>query len=463
MGDAATEGLLSYTVFMSGPGGQTIFFPAQKTVSRSVSPGTWLVTVQAFLPGNVLAGSGTARVTVQSGQIAYAVIVLDTAFPGIVIVDAAELLKIGTDPAYPLNGTYHLISDVEFSDWNPIGNSVTPFQGVFNGNNHTITINGFSAAALALTDIGFIGYADGARISNVTIDYPTAGTVTLSVGGTQNIGGAAGWTDNGTVLEGVTVSGTIDFRNTGADLRVGGLVGTHNNGVIKKCRSLANVHSFTSFNINYGGGIVGLNCSTVQYCYAAGLVVDEGGWIMGGVAGGIAGCNSTGGIIESCYFIGGADARAVGAASDTRAGGITGDNDSTISNCYSIGTVNSEVIMLGITAYAGGITGTGSSSITGCAALGPYPTYFGIPSSVNRITSSGGILNNNVAGSIMGGGAGSYTSPDGLLVTQSDWQYPQAASVNPYAAAPLNWDFENVWTWMPPYQYPVFRWQTEAP
>lgn len=67
------------------------------------------------------------------------------------IYDAWDMAKIGNDDAYPLDGSYMLMNDIDMSDygnWTPIAyttvsslNSVTDaaFQGVFNGGGHTIS------------------------------------------------------------------------------------------------------------------------------------------------------------------------------------------------------------------------------------------------------------------------------------------------------------------------------------
>jgi hypothetical protein len=59
---------------------------------------------------------------------------------------AADLAKIGVDPAYPMNGVYKLEANFTVDNWTPVGEFPgKPFTGILHGNNHTVTINSFSA------------------------------------------------------------------------------------------------------------------------------------------------------------------------------------------------------------------------------------------------------------------------------------------------------------------------------
>ena len=70
----------------------------------------------------------------------------DAAASGVIEIDnAKELQMIGTDPNYPLNGNYILVSDINIENteangglgegaiFKPIGDEANPFTGTFNG------------------------------------------------------------------------------------------------------------------------------------------------------------------------------------------------------------------------------------------------------------------------------------------------------------------------------------------
>ena len=56
------------------------------------------------------------------------------------IETAEEMAKIGVDDDWSLAGEYALLNDITLENWATIGGD---FSGIFDGNNHTITLNGF--------------------------------------------------------------------------------------------------------------------------------------------------------------------------------------------------------------------------------------------------------------------------------------------------------------------------------
>lgn len=73
---------------------------------------------------------------------------------------AEELAAIGTDRE-TLSGSYILMNDLTLDDWVPIGRmdhgGETPFDGMLDGNGHTITINGFSTDTDNTACVGLFG------------------------------------------------------------------------------------------------------------------------------------------------------------------------------------------------------------------------------------------------------------------------------------------------------------------
>lgn len=177
-----------------------------------------------------------------------------------------------------------LMNDIDLggsqeNQWTPIGNSYTPFNGVFDGNGHTIS--GLYINRSESNFQGLFGHIKDGTVKNLTVD----GSVT----GYQNIGGIAGF----------------------------------NEGIVENCNFAGDV----SGN-GYAGGIAGRNIhGTVKGCYNAGTV--GGNYYIGGAAGD----NSYGTIVNS-YNTGSVNGKDC-------VGGVAGINpNATITNCYSTGIVS---------------------------------------------------------------------------------------------------------------------------
>ena len=184
--------------------------------------------------------------------------------------------------------------------WVPIGTGGV-FYGSFDGDGHTITglfVNTTSS------DAGLFGTFVGNSIKNL-------GLVNVSITGSGDAGGLAGFS----------------------------------NGDIENCFVTGNVKG--TGNV---GGLVGNGSSFFSNCYNASNVV-------GGIAGGIAGGNSTigGPSAGNCFNSG--DIKGT-----STTGGIIGDTNRTVQNCYSTGSV------FGGT-DTGGIVGSIRYAVTNCFFL----------------------------------------------------------------------------------------------
>ena len=90
------------------------------------------------------------------------------------ISNREDLEQIGKDPGYPLDGKYHLTSDIDLEgeEWTPIGDNATNsydsrFRGVFDGQGHVIrnlTITGERQYS------GLFGYVSDAVIKNIGLE-----------------------------------------------------------------------------------------------------------------------------------------------------------------------------------------------------------------------------------------------------------------------------------------------------
>lgn len=254
----------------------------------------------------------------------------------------AELRNLSVD------GKYLLVNDLDIggAEWIPIGSSSSPFSGIFDGNNHTISnfkrTGDYSIA-------GLFGYNTGV-IKNITVDNFTIDLdySSYSPVSSRYVGGLVGYNDGG-IISNCNVSGSIsvysktDYRDSYA----GGLAG-YNSGVIENSYSMAgvSVRSTSERNTSYAGGLVGYNIGTITNCYATKSVSASAGYGTSySYAGGLVGEN-WGGMITNCYTTGSVSAGAYTEySSDTSynrcysysyAGGLAGySSGGTITNCYT--------------------------------------------------------------------------------------------------------------------------------
>lgn len=206
------------------------------------------------------------------------------------ITSAADLAKIGTDDAFPLAGNYFLRNHLVLDNWTPLGSKTRPFNGRFNGQGNTITINSFSAAFLSgnnteHTYLGIFGYVKGASPSAPAIikDLALVSAVNQSSAFTrgQVLGLLTGHAQNAE-LSGISLSGTLDFASS-KTLYLGGAVGILAAGGLVK-----DGNSTMIMRIKPGNGMAsGILPSGNPYNYIGGLV----GMFRDG--GGIENCHNT--------------------------------------------------------------------------------------------------------------------------------------------------------------------------
>ena len=307
------------------------------------------------------------------------------------IVSAADLARIGNDPAFPLSGHYILAGDIDLggspeNPWPMIGQEGAPFLGVFDGNGHTIdglyVDSGIDYSGLfrnvsgnaVIRDLMVRGSVNGGEYTGGITGYLRGGSVTgctacVTVAGTQFAGGIAGYNHVGTITD-CSFSGTV----SGGRL-CGGITGINSWGQVRNCRS-------TDTDIE----------------------ADQN-------AGGIAGINA-GGTVENCYHTGGVSA-------DRYVGGVAGwiRDDGVIRNCYhAAGTVSGGE-------FAGSVCGgIRTGTLEYCCSLFP-----GLPA-------NGGVLETATLTSnyVLAGEPGK----EGTL-TEEEFTRPESFE---------GWDFENTWT-----------------
>jgi len=197
------------------------------------------------------------------------------------ISSAGDMARIGKDSGFPLDADYQLTTNLNLSDFTPIGSEDAPFTGAFLGGGHTISfrINRPSGAKFN----GLFGYARNAKICGVNLKDVT-------VTGGENTGALVGYCEN-TYIEKCGVSGRSVV--TGTD-NVGGLIGYLGTSAVNYCYSHAAVSASYS-----GGGLIGaISRGSVFQGYSTGKVTGTG-------AGGFIGtCNNCADEREavSCYW-----------------------------------------------------------------------------------------------------------------------------------------------------------------
>lgn len=153
---------------------------------------------------------------------------------------AAFANKVNNDDN-TINGI--LLADIDFSsNTEMIGTSKHPYQGIFDGQKHTITIGYKNITAKYST---LFSYCSG-TVKNLTVD----GSLHSKSG--INVGGIAGYLENGTISNCISA---VDLKSdiTG-DASVAGLVGEASNSVVKNCGFVGSITTKTNGTGN--GGII---------------------------------------------------------------------------------------------------------------------------------------------------------------------------------------------------------------
>ena len=258
------------------------------------------------------------------------------------------------------------LNEGTFKEWTPIATSASPYTGIFDGQNHTIS--GLYFNQEDSYDVGLFSRNNG-KIANAGIldsyFYGTSkvggvcgnnytGTITNcyntgSVSGLGTLGGVSVYNDTGSITNCYNtgnVSGSSGF--------VGGVSGYNSKGTIINSYNAGSVSGLEYVGgvsgINYTGSVSGINYTgSITDCYNIGSVSGSEGYV-----GGVNGYND-GGIITNSYNAGGVS------GIERYVGGVNGYNDGgTITNCYNTGSSVSG------SGYVGGVNGRNKGTITNC-------------------------------------------------------------------------------------------------
>lgn len=171
------------------------------------------------------------------------------------------------------------LNEGTFKEWTPIATNASPYTGIFEGQNHTIS--GLYFKKENTSEVGFFGYNRG-KISNV-------GILDSYFCGFSQVGGVCGY--NSSTITNCYNKGVVDGTADGA----------------------------SSF-----GGVCGCNLGILTNCYNTGIV--SGQLFVGGVSG------NNNGTITNCYNTGIVKGQSF-------VGGVSGNNSRTITNCYYDSTI----------------------------------------------------------------------------------------------------------------------------
>jgi len=250
-----------------------------------------------------------------------------------------QSINVYPDDHYRLDGD---IDAAETSAFNggkgfyPIGDSLSPFRGSFDG--QAATVSGLFIDRSGQELLGLFGYTNGARISDVRLCDVNV------LGGKKNVGALVAYQYGGTIVD-CRVSGIV----SGVEY-VGGFVGNNSGTIVDSSaivtvNGVRNVGGFAGFQY-YGtiedsfaagnvsgvdevGGFIGLNRGTIEGCFAVG---DVSGTSEN--TGGMVGQNRDGTVVDS-YALG-------NIAGATKAGGLVGRSEGSrgvIEDCYAGGNV----------------------------------------------------------------------------------------------------------------------------
>ncbi len=270
------------------------------------------------------------------------------------IATAGALNRIDGNPRL-LKAHFKLVTNIDLKDveLSVIGSEVSPFTGVFDGNDHTIS--NFTCISTDTADTGLFGHIDGlkAEVKNLGLIAPHVETETA-----RDVGALVGRLDEGTIrncyIQDGNVSGRSYLRRKeggiyGGGSTVGGLVGM-NRGTVIGCRATCSV-----FGSNRAGGLAGMSTGTIINCTSSGNV--SGNLCVAGLLGTndtngeVTGCSSTGNV-SAVFLFTEAPSVVLGhwqiEPKGLRAGGLVGDNTGKIVDSYARGDVSGTDIVGGL-------------------------------------------------------------------------------------------------------------------
>ena len=227
-----------------------------------------------------------------------------------------------------------------------------PFEGVFDGNNHTISNftcvidvnkplkeNGLWGDEC----VGLFGIVSGeqAKIENLSLIDPNIYPAITCTERVSVVGAIAGRLSNGSITNCYVEGGRIS-----GDITVGGLVGSNSGGTISNCYTTCHVTWAKGrwlrpldlpYEIKAGhfGGLVGFNSGQIYDCYTTGSIqgYNSSGGLIGHNYRDMFDPDLDCGVISNCYATG-------DVSGNEYVGGLAGENNGEISQCLAVGNVS---------------------------------------------------------------------------------------------------------------------------
>ena len=269
--------------------------------------------------------------------------------------------------------------DLNNKEWVPIGTANTPFAGVLNGAEHTISnliITSVSSSNLT-ESFGLLGYSEG-KIENVNVDNLK---IDITLDNNIYVGGVVGY--NSGTINNCHANGAIAANTVSHGVFIGGVAG-ENEGDIKNCSNKSDV-SCEGSSI-YMGGVVGRSWEivSIEQCSSSGDIsgISSHNCYIGGIVGQIGNKKREKSVIKNCYSLGD-----ISGSSEQKCfvGGLVGFlyNGSEIYNSYAFGNITGASLLKehyvnfggDSNNYAGGLVGyidyahfTRSLSVSNCWA-----------------------------------------------------------------------------------------------
>lgn len=341
-----------------------------------------------------------------------------TPYTAVSVIEIRELIDF-ISVRDNLGGTFRLVSDIEMSQsesWIPIGTSLKPFVGNFDGQGYTI---GDLFIESASSYLGLFGYISGATLENINLEN-------VEINGGSNVGGLVGYINTSTITN-CSVAGNVD----GNGINVGGLVGYAGYTAITNCSTEVAVHG----QGNSAGSLIGHAYKTsITNCSAVGSVRGEGSRV-----GGLIGYVQEASITSSF-----AACTVTGSGSLGGVGGLVGllSQNSTITDSYAAGTISGSTAVGGlvgqvskgdsiINCYSSAIVKGSGTSIKGLVGSSH--------SQATCVESYWDTLVSEQAYSALGSGKTTEQMKQQLYYS--------------------NWNFENIWFIEESVAYPVLQWQ----
>ncbi len=283
-----------------------------------------------------------------------------------------HLVRYANSSDFILNNDIRFESNHDFSRTEGNFYPIRYYDGLFNGNNHTIS--GLNIQKDSLENVGFFAEVNAKEGRNFQSGILKLGIVNCNIKGKTNVGAIAGNADFNVPYYGCKIDSCYASGTVVGYEKVGGLFG------IGSAPTLHSYNLCTVTGIRYVGGIAGSATSgDMTECYNKGAITGYGTCI-GGLAG------SFGNHAKGCYNVGeitvpSDTAKYVGGLAGTLVSGwhpanMYGSQAGSFTDCYNAGNITANSGM-----YIGGITGICSASSS-------------IVSSYNsgKITNSGGSL-----------------------------------------------------------------------